>query len=63
MELFLDVNTEERIAWGLLSFIGLIVYLRWAGPWEDQRKDEPPQEPKRQAENGRSIVDDYSALN
>jgi hypothetical protein len=31
-------------AWGLLSFIALIVWLRWEGTPEDQR-------PKRQAEN------------
>jgi hypothetical protein len=37
MELFL--NTTERIAWGLLSFIALIVYLRWAGTPEDQKKE------------------------
>jgi hypothetical protein len=39
----------ERIAWGvwgLLSFIVLIVWLRWEGPWEDQKKDEPPKVPK-----------------
>ena len=47
----------ERFAWGalgLLSFIVLIVWLRWKGPWEDQKKDELPEEPKdrkRQAEN------------
>jgi hypothetical protein len=65
MELFMDVNTAERIAWGLLSFITLIVYLRWVGPWEDQKKDEPSQEPKeieRQAETSRSIVADYLAV-
>jgi hypothetical protein len=40
----------ERIAWGvlgLLSFIVLIVWLRWEGRWEDQKKDEPPEVPKR----------------
>jgi hypothetical protein len=37
-----------RTASGLLSFILLIVYLRWAGPPEDQEKDEPAKEPKRQ---------------
>jgi hypothetical protein len=31
MELFPGIDTAERIAWGLLSFILLIVYLRWAG--------------------------------
>jgi hypothetical protein len=39
----------ERIAWGalgVLSFIVLIVWLRWVDPWEDQKKDEPPQVPK-----------------
>ena len=46
MELSLDLNTAERIAWGLLSFIALIVYLRWEGPLEDQKKDEPPEKPK-----------------
>jgi hypothetical protein len=45
MELFVDLNTAERIVWGLLSFIALIVYLRWAGPPDDQKKDEPPHEP------------------
>ena len=42
----MDLNTAERIAWGLLSFIALIVYLRWEGPLEDQKKDEPPEKPK-----------------
>jgi hypothetical protein len=54
MELFLDIGIAERIAWGLLSFIGLIVWLRWEGPWQDQKKDEPPKVPKgneRNAEN------------
>ncbi len=47
--------TAERIAWGLLSFIVLIVWLRWAGTPEDKKKDEPPEEPKdreREAGNG-----------
>jgi hypothetical protein len=51
MELFPDIDTAEKIDWGasgLLSFILLIVYLRWAGPPEDQEKDEPAKEPKRQ---------------
>ena len=54
MELFADLSTTERIAWGLLSFIGFIFYLRWEGPWKDQQKDELQEEPKdseRQAEN------------
>jgi hypothetical protein len=45
--------TAERITWGalgLLSFIALIVYLRWEGTPEDQ-KVTPPEGPKRQAEN------------
>ena len=44
----------ESVAWGvlgLLSFIVLIVWLRREGPWEDQKKDEPPEEPERQTEN------------
>ena len=32
------MSTAERIAWGLLSFIVLIVWLRWEGTPEDQRK-------------------------
>jgi len=38
MELFQDLNTAERIALGLLSFIALIFYLRWEGTWEDQKR-------------------------
>jgi hypothetical protein len=45
------IETIAWSAWGLLSFILLIVYLRWVGTPEDQKKDEPPEEPKRQAEN------------
>jgi hypothetical protein len=48
------MSTGERIIWGasgLLSFIFLIVYLRWVGAPEDQGKVRPPEEPKRQAEN------------
>ena len=50
----LSLEAAERIAWGawgLLSFIVLIIWLRWECPREDQKKDEPPEEPKRQAEN------------
>jgi hypothetical protein len=39
------MSTAERIiwgAWGLLSLILLIVWLRWMGTPEDQKKDEPP---------------------
>jgi hypothetical protein len=64
MELFagMDLSTAERIAWGalgLLSFILLFVWLRWEGPWEDQKKDEPPKVPKgneRKAENDNQSV-------
>jgi hypothetical protein len=51
MELFPDIDIAERIswgAWGVLSFIFLIVYLRWMGTAEDQKKDGPPEEPERQ---------------
>jgi hypothetical protein len=53
MELFLNLDTAKGLL-GLLSFILLIVWLRWEGPREDQKKDEPPQAPKErehQAEN------------
>jgi hypothetical protein len=51
------MSLAERITWGvwgLLSFIVLIVWLRWEGAPEDQRKMTPPEGPKgreRQAEN------------
>jgi hypothetical protein len=51
MELSIDPRTAERIAWGawgVLSFIALIVWLRWEGTPEDQKKDEPPQVPKKE---------------
>ena len=51
MELFQDLNTAERIAWGLLSFIALIVYLRWEGPWEDQKKDAKRQKETNKIDN------------
>jgi hypothetical protein len=35
------MSTAEGIVWGLLSFILLIVWVRWAPP-VDQKKDEPP---------------------
>jgi hypothetical protein len=43
------MSTAERIAWGvwgLLSFMALIVWLRWEGPLEDQRQVTPPEVPK-----------------
>jgi hypothetical protein len=49
----------EWIVWravGLLSFIALIVLLRWLGTPEDQRKMTPPQVPKEQA--GREAEND-----
>jgi hypothetical protein len=50
------MSTAERIAWGLLSFIALIVWLRWEGTPEDQNKDEPPQVPKkREPPNTKSL--------
>jgi hypothetical protein len=59
MELFagIDLSTVERIArgaLGLLSFIVLIIWLRWEGPRDDQKKDDAPEVPKgreREAEN------------
>jgi hypothetical protein len=54
MELFIDrvlevikggMSPAERFALGLLSFIGLIVYLRWRGPPEDQKKRVPSSQP------------------
>ena len=50
------MSTAERIAWGLLSFIALIVWLRWEGTPEDQNKDEPPRVPKkREPPNTKSL--------
>jgi hypothetical protein len=43
------MGTVERIiwdAWGLLSFIFLIVYLRWVGTPHDQKTEEPQKVPK-----------------
>ena len=54
----LSLEDAERIiwsAWGVLSFIALIVYLRWAGTPEDQGKGEPPKVPK---ERERQTEDD-----
>jgi hypothetical protein len=48
------MSTEERIAWGLLSLIALIAWLRWRGTPEDERKVRRPEVRKgreRQAEN------------
>jgi hypothetical protein len=37
-----DMDTEGIFwsAWGLLSFIGLIVLLHWLGPPKDQKKND-----------------------
>ena len=43
MELSFDAGTAERFArgvWGLLSFIALIIYLRWQSDYTSAR-DEP----------------------
>jgi hypothetical protein len=48
------MSTAERIiwgAWGLLSFIFLIVYLRWVGPRDDQKKDDPREGPQGKKNN------------
>jgi hypothetical protein len=50
MELPIDPETAERIAWGIwgvLSFIALIAWCRWRGTPQDQEKDELAQVPKR----------------
>jgi hypothetical protein len=44
MELFSPVlSTADRIALGVLSLIGLIVWCRWRGAPEDQKKDKQAQ--------------------
>ena len=51
MELSIDPETAERIAWGacgVLSFIALIAWCRWQGTPEDQREVTPPELPKRE---------------
>jgi hypothetical protein len=40
------MGTAEQLLWGalgLLSFIVLIIWLRWEGPRDDQKKDERPE--------------------
>jgi hypothetical protein len=54
MELSIDPGTGEKIAWGawgVLSFIALIVWCRWRGTPEDEKKVRPPEVPKRKEEN------------
>jgi hypothetical protein len=41
----------------LLSFIFLIVYLRWVGTPEDQKKDEPPEVPNGKERQKAETVD------
>jgi hypothetical protein len=44
MELFsTGLGTADRIALGVLSLIGLIVWCRWRGAPDDQKKDKPAQ--------------------
>ena len=63
MELSIDPETAERIvwgAWGVLSFIALIAWCRWAGTPEDQRELTPPELPKRErpsAPLNRNVID------
>jgi hypothetical protein len=57
MELSIDPETAERIAWGawgVLSFIALIAWCRWRGTPQDQEKDEPAQLPKRRERHKRN---------
>jgi hypothetical protein len=45
------MDTAEGIVWralGLLSFIALIVLLRWLGTPGDQKKVAPPRVPKEE---------------
>ena len=46
------MSTAERIAWGLLSLIGLITWVRWRGTSQDQKKDDSPHVRKDQPGNG-----------
>ena len=51
MELSIDAETAERLAWGacgVLCFIALIVWCRWRGTPDDQREVTPPELPKRE---------------
>jgi len=51
MELSIDPETAERIAWGVwgvVSFIALIAWCRWRGTPQDQEKDEPAQGAERE---------------
>jgi hypothetical protein len=51
------MSTAERIAWGLLNLIVLIVLLRWLGTPEDKQKLTPPQVPKKGEEADQERAD------
>jgi hypothetical protein len=54
------MSTAEWIAQGalgLLSFIVLIVWLRWEGPREDQKKDEPPGDAEEEEKHKAEMLD------
>jgi hypothetical protein len=63
MELTIDPETAERIAWGVLSFIALIAWCRWApAPRRIKREPTPPEMPERrerQTENGEINPPDF----
>jgi hypothetical protein len=64
MELPIDPETVERIAWGawgVLSFIALIAWCRWAPLPEDRREVTPPEVPKR-TERGKSEINPSAPL-
>ena len=63
MELSIDPETAERIAWGVLSFIALIAWCRWRGTPEDQREVTPPEVPKRrERQNGNGEINPLAPL-
>jgi hypothetical protein len=47
----MELTNAERIAWGVWSFIMLIVYLRWFGTPEDQKEVSPRSESNPPAES------------
>jgi hypothetical protein len=54
------MSTEEWIArgaLGVLSFIFLIVYLRWVGAPDDQKKEEPPEVAEGEEKHKAETVD------
>jgi hypothetical protein len=57
----LPFEVMERIiwgAWGLLSFIVLIIWLRWMGTWEREKKISLPR--SRRKENAKQKTTDQS---